>query len=225
MASASAPKRLGVRLELHAERADGVDDARQRRVGCAHVRDRDARVEAERAVAVEERELVGRPRAFDGEHAELRRDAAARREAPRRAARREHAVARHDDREGVSPEGLPHRAGQALVAEARRHLAVRQGRARGNAAGDLVDAAVKRRHAFHVERHAVELARASCRGAPRWRRAPAARREAAAPRARPGTAAACERASPNHAPPGAGSRRRRARSTRCRTGRSPCRRA
>jgi hypothetical protein len=126
------------------------------------VRDGDGRVEAERAVAFEERELTGRPCAFDGEHAELCRDAAARREATRHAACREHAMARHDDREGVPSESLPHRAGQALVAKARRHLAVRQGRARGNAAGDLVDTSVKRRHAFHVERHAVELDRGSC---------------------------------------------------------------
>ena len=88
------------------------------------MRDRNARVETECPVAIEERELTGRPGAFDGEHAELGRDAAARREAPRHAARREHAVARHDDREGVLSEGLSHRAGQALVAEARRHLAV-----------------------------------------------------------------------------------------------------
>ncbi len=68
-------------------------------------------------------------------------------------------MARHDDRERVAPERLPHGARRAGRAEPRRDLAVRERRARRNGARDLVDAAVKRRHALHVERDGGEIAR------------------------------------------------------------------
>ena len=133
--------------------------ARERRVGRAQVLDRDARIEAERAVAVEERGRAVRLRAFDREQAELGRDAAVGGEAAELAAGREHAMARHDDRERVAPERLPHGARRAARAEPRRDVAVRERRARRNGARDLVDAAVERRHAIHVERDRGEIAR------------------------------------------------------------------
>ena len=225
MASASAPKRLGVRLELHAERADGVDDARQRRVGCAHVRDGDARVEAERAVAVEERELARssarlRWRAC-GASSRRRRS---RRSPPAcRPPRARGGTARRSRRgfaRGPAPPRGPGPCRQGAPPPRRttrsrpRECRGRPRRRGGETAARLPCRAPRRRARSGL-----------LRGAPRWRRAPAARREEAAPRARPGTGAACERASRNHAPPGAGCRRRRARSTRCRSGRSRCRRA
>jgi len=43
----------------------GIDEACQPRVGCAQMAERDDRVECERAVTVEKRELAGCTRAFD----------------------------------------------------------------------------------------------------------------------------------------------------------------
>ena len=146
-------------LELHAEGADRVDEPRECRVGRAQVLDRHARIEAERAVAIEELGLPADVRAFDREEPELRRDAAVGGEAAGLAAGGEHAMARHHDGEWVSPERLAHGAGQAPRAEVRRDVAVRERRARRNGPRHLVDAAVERQHALHVERDCREIAR------------------------------------------------------------------
>jgi hypothetical protein len=98
-------------------------------------------------------------RPFDRQHPQLRRDAAVGGEATQLTAGREHAMARHDDRKRVSSERLPDGARRAGRAEPRGDLAVRERRARQNRARDLVDAAVKRRHAIHVERDGGEIAR------------------------------------------------------------------
>ena len=74
---------------------------------------------------------------------------------------RQHAVAWHDERERILPERAAHRPRGASVAEPGRHLAVRERRARRNAAGHLVDAAVERRHSGHVESDCGEIARLS----------------------------------------------------------------
>src|SRR5439155_5301892 len=116
-------------------------------------------IEAERAVAVEELALPVGVRAFDREEPELRRDAAVGGEAAGLAAGGEHAMARHHDREWVSPERLAHGAGQAARAEPRRDVAVRERRTRRNGTRHLVDAAVERRHAIHVEHDGREIAR------------------------------------------------------------------
>ena len=125
----------------------------------------------------EERGLPGR--AFDCQHANLRRDAAASGEAARLAARGEDAVARDDDGERISPEGLADRAGRAGRADPRRDLAVRERRARTDPARLDVNALVERRHALHVELHGREVARLAAQqrpdavdGVPRGRRRP-----------------------------------------------------
>ena len=140
--------------ERHPKRANGVDDARQRRVGRAHVRDRDARIEAEPAA---DREAV-HLRALDREHAELRAGAAVGGEAAHLAAGGEHAMAGHDDRERVAAEGLADGACGARRAGACRDVAVGERGAGRDGPRYLVHAAVKRRHALHVERDPGEVA-------------------------------------------------------------------
>ena len=97
--------------------------------------------------------------AFEREQAQLRRDAAVRREAAELAAGREHAVAGHDDRERVAPEGLTHGARGAGRADPSGDLAVGERRARRDRARRLVDAAVERRYLLHVERDRRQIAR------------------------------------------------------------------
>ena len=200
-------------LEPHAKGADGVDDAREPRVGRAQVLDRNARIEAEARRRRRKGALPVRPRAFDREQAELRRDATIRGEAADLAAGREHAMARHDDRERVSPECLPYGARRAGRAEPRRDLAVRERRARRNGARHLVNAAVKRRHAIHVERDRGQIA-----GLAAEERDDAVERALHIGRRRHLTRVGKSleqrvRASRPHAPPGAARRRRRARPT------------
>src|SRR5262245_43092028 len=117
--------------------------------------------EAECAVAVEERGGRARAGSLDGEEAQFGRDPAIGGEAPGLAARREHAMARHDNGERVAPERLPHVARQFAPAEARGNFPVRQCLAGANAASDLVDATVELLQALHVERNAGEIARLS----------------------------------------------------------------
>src|SRR5215470_15079197 len=114
--------------------------------------------ETERAVAVEKRGRIARARAFDREQAQLGRHAAVGGEAAGLAAGREHAMARHDDWERVASERLPDVARQPTFAEPHRDLAVRERRARRNAARDLVDAAIELRQAIHVERGGGKIA-------------------------------------------------------------------
>ena len=145
-------------FELHAKGARGIDDARERGVGRAQVRERGAGIEAERTVAVEQPELAVSLRTFDREQPELRRDAAVGGEAADLSPGREHAMARHDDRERVSPQGLAHGARRAGRAEPCRDVAVRERGTRRYRARDLVDAAVEGRHAAHVECDGGEIA-------------------------------------------------------------------
>src|SRR5262245_39855914 len=115
--------------------------------------------EAECAVAVEERGGRAGAGSLDGEEAQFGGDPSIGREAPGLAARREHAMARHDDWEWVAPERLPHVARQFAPAQARGNFSVRQRLASGNAASDLVDATIELLQALHVERNAGEIAR------------------------------------------------------------------
>ena len=78
---------------------------------------------------LEQHRRLRRERALDLEQAQLRRDAAAGREAAELAAGGEHAMAGHDDRERVLPERLADVAGEAGLAEPRGDLAVGQRRA------------------------------------------------------------------------------------------------
>src|SRR5215813_4105468 len=103
--------------------------------------------ETERAVAVEKRGRIARARAFNREQAQLGRHAAVGGEAAGLAAGREHAMARYDDRERVSPERLPDVARQGAFAKPSRDLPVRERGARRNVARDRVDAAIELRHA------------------------------------------------------------------------------
>src|SRR5206468_12723698 len=95
----------------------------------------------------------------DREETELRHDAAVGGEAAYLAAGSEHAMAWHDDRERVSPERLTHGSGRAGRTEPSRDLAVGERRTRRNGARDLVDAAMERGQALHVEPNAGEIAR------------------------------------------------------------------
>src|SRR5215831_11020887 len=104
--------------------------------------------ETERTIAVEQRGGIAGARAFDREEAQLGGDAAIGGEAAGLAAGREHAMARHDERERVSPERLPDVARQPPFAEPSRDLPVRERGARRNAARDRVDAAIELRHAI-----------------------------------------------------------------------------
>src|SRR5262249_35704111 len=115
--------------------------------------------ETERAVAVEQRRRIARARAFDREQAQLGHHAAVGGEAAGLAAGREHAMARHAEREWGSPERLPDVARQGAFAEPRRDLPVRERGARRNVARDLIDAAIELRHAIHVERGGGKVAR------------------------------------------------------------------
>ena len=91
--------------------------------------------------------------AFDREEPGFRQDAAIRRETADPAAGRYHPMARHDDRKRVSCESLPDRASRARGADPCREGAVGHRRASRNATRGLVDAAVERRHAVHVEQN------------------------------------------------------------------------
>lgn len=68
------------------------------------------------------------------------------------AARREHPVARHNDREGVSRESLSHGAGRTGGSCSLRERAIGRGRAERNGARGLIDPAMERRQTIHIER-------------------------------------------------------------------------
>ena len=146
-------------------------------------------------------------------------NAAVRREASRASSRREHAVARHDDRERVLAHGLPDRARSARRAHARRELAVTDGLPRSHATQRLVDAPVKERHAPRSRARAPPArpsVPARCARIASIARLGVAPR--GSPRAPPGSARASSRASPRRPPRGAAPPRGRVRSTRHRSG-------
>ena len=147
-------------IDPHAKRSDAVDEPRERGVGVAQVCDRRDRVIAElsrgqlgRGGAVESCAV-----ALDRQQAQLRGHAAVRREAAHAAARGEHAVAGHDQRERVPAQRLTDRTRRARLAEARCQVAVGDGLAGGDAARHLVDAAVEGRYLLHVEQDRAKLA-------------------------------------------------------------------
>src|SRR5262249_28866305 len=115
--------------------------------------------ETERTIAGEQRGRIARARAVDREEPQLGRDAAVGGQAAGLAPGREHAMARHDERERVSSERLPDVARQPPFAEPRRDLPVRERGARRNAARDGVDAAIELSHLIHVERGGGKIAR------------------------------------------------------------------
>src|SRR5208282_2704160 len=130
------------RLKLHAKRPDLVDDAREHRIRGAQVHDGEARIKAKHTVAIQERLRAIQLGAFDGEHAALGYDASLGGKAADLTAGGEYAVARHDDREWISPERLSHSARGTRCADPRRNVAIGQCHARRNGTRDLVDAAV-----------------------------------------------------------------------------------
>ena len=208
--------------ELHAERPDRVDEASERRSDAAQVLHRDERDRSRMRRRPRRGRLSGR-RAFAPSIDRMRSFVATPplgREAAGLAARGEHSMARNDDRERVSPERLPDRARRAGRADARGDLAVRERRTRPDRARRFVDAAMKRRHALHVERHRREIARLAAKERADARRSRAARAAEATPHARPGNAPRPSGASRRHRPRGDARTGRPARPTRCRTARS-----
>src|SRR5262245_52542318 len=146
------------------------------------------------AIAVEQRRRIARARAFDREQPQFGRDSAIGGESAGLAAGGEHAMARHDERERVSPERLSDVAREATLAELRRDLPVRARGTRRNAARDLVDAAIELSHPIHVERGGGKIARL-----------PAQQRDDAvdhAPHVRGRRRLACMRISPQEPRPG-----------------------
>lgn len=89
--------------------------------------------------------------AFNRKQTRLRPDAAGRGETADSAAGGKHAMARDDEREGIPPKRLPHGARRTGRAKPRCDVAVGECRTRRNRARELVDTAVKRRHAIHIE--------------------------------------------------------------------------
>jgi WD40 repeat protein len=104
----------------------------------------------------EELQLPG-PHPLDGQHPQLRARPAPRREAPRLAPRRQHAVARHDDRKRVAAQRMPHGARGASGTNARRHLAVRERRPRRYRPGHLVDLPLEGADPPPVERDRTQV--------------------------------------------------------------------
>src|SRR5581483_8689217 len=120
--------------------------------------DRDVRIEAEHAIAIEQRwravavrtravaavrACARRMRAFNRQQAQLRGDAAVGGEAAQLAVGGEHAMTGDDDGERIAAEGLSNRARGAGNAELCGDVAVRDRRAGWNRARDFVDAAVE----------------------------------------------------------------------------------
>src|SRR5690242_7452989 len=84
-----------------------------------------------------------------------------RREAADLSAGGKHAMARHDNRERILPEGLTHRASGTALVEPRGDVAVGERLARRDAARDLVDAAMEGRNIPHIELDLGEIDRLS----------------------------------------------------------------
>jgi hypothetical protein len=96
--------------------------------------------------------------AFKREKAALHSDAAGGRKAADFATGRQYAVARHDDRERVRRQRLPHGACRRARAKPGGDIAVRQRCARRDGAYGFLDATVKRRCRGHVEGDGREIA-------------------------------------------------------------------
>src|SRR3712207_1958234 len=82
---------------------------------------------------------------LDAEDAQLRVDAARRREASRSSRGGEHAVARHDDRPGVLPEGAADRPRRGRIAEIPRDVPIGPRLARPEPPGHHIDGEVELR--------------------------------------------------------------------------------
>src|SRR6516165_8455350 len=98
---------------------------------------------------------------FDCEHAQFRCCAAMRREAADLAGGRKHAMARHDNREWVLPEGLTHRPSGTTLVKPRGDVTVGKRLTRRDAARDLVDAAMEERNILYIEFDGREIDRLS----------------------------------------------------------------
>ncbi len=72
-------------------------------------------------------------------------------------ARFQHAMAGHDDHEGIAPDRLRHRMGRARRTQSARDLGIGAGLAARDAAGELVDALVEIGNAGHVERDFADV--------------------------------------------------------------------
>jgi len=111
-------------------------------------------IEAQLAVAIEQTAL----RLLDTQHLELGAHATIGRKTTGLAARRQHAMTRHDDRERVLAECLPDCARRTWRPDARRDLAIRQRCARRDRARQLVHASMKSRHERHIQGDLREIA-------------------------------------------------------------------
>jgi hypothetical protein len=114
-------------------------------------------LQAEPAVAIEQRRRLVELRTLDRQQAHLGGNAAGRRESAGLAVGGDNAVAGHDDRDRVLSHRLADRAG-IRFAEPRRNGAVGEGRAGRDGAGNRVDAAVEFRDAVKVEHDLGEVA-------------------------------------------------------------------
>src|SRR5579872_6580984 len=89
------------------------------------------------------------------EQAKLGDDPAGRRETARLAARGDHAMAWHDDRNGIASERSTHGARRIRLTELLGHLAIGERRSGSDGARHLIDANVKRRQILEVEHQGV----------------------------------------------------------------------
>ena len=88
---------------------------------------------------------------FDRQKTLLGRQAAASGEAAEFAASGDNAMTRHHNGEGITGQRLPDLAGGAWIAQPRGDLAIGDGFAGGNGAGNFVDLALERRYALQVQ--------------------------------------------------------------------------
>src|SRR5262249_37571682 len=117
-----------------------------------------ARLERKSQFSLEKARRIARARAFNRQQAKLGCNPATRGEAACLPICRQHAVARPMDRKRIAPERLaalpretPLRGGMRFAPELLRDLAIGARRTGGNGACDLINAAIKRRDAIHVE--------------------------------------------------------------------------
>ena len=145
-------------FELHGERPDRADHLGQRRIGLAQMGDGALGIEAEaRHRWLEQRPGGKRRGALDLEDAPLGGDAARRREAAHLAVGAQHAMAGHDDGDGIAPQRLADLARFVRHAQTLGDLAVGHGPAGRNGARDLVDLAMELGRVVEIDRDVAEI--------------------------------------------------------------------
>ena len=151
MARMLLDKRLGVRPRRAAVVVHGDRPALPNR-GCRHGAILALRARrSNRKQHLEQRPAAGAAGAFDRQQPALGDAAAIGGNPVRIAAGFEHAVAGHDDHEGIFCDRLRHGMDGAGSLQARRDLAIGHGFAARNGAGEVIDPGVERRDAGHIE--------------------------------------------------------------------------